>query len=462
MNGNLNGTNRMREIVEDLFKIYVSAIDSNTGKIIQNINEKYTLIDKSMISTYLYFKILNNLKIENEDSKTVLMNYLVKQVIYGETGNLSLEISDNSRKELYDEIINKLIIEQFEYKNRILKCLKYNYVQMDNNIYCDLLEFCEKIAEYYILDKFVRRGNQEAKELMAQEKNKFKINKKNLKNKIKEICKAKSETENNAEEVEKSKKAIDENIEKIEKEKLNLLNLILKNKFKNTEYYNLIQVSLKLKDVYRYSTLTSVVPEDVLFHQYSMTLVNMTLADYMIKNGENIDKYELVKKCLFHDFSEYKGNEIVAQIKVYSDETKKMFAEIEEKDEQELKDLLGEDLYIIIKEYKKGKEGYIAEIIDKFTGMMKLWVEAGYMNNYTYIKSVCSVYQERFKKFNDTSRIDDFKDKLFLQKLLKEIFIYIKENLVNLDPRILTRYFTSAEIKSFKRELKSLKKKEII
>src|SRR5699024_8478392 len=110
-----------------------------------------------------------------------------------------------------------------------------------------------------------------------------------------------------------------------------------------------------------------------------------------------------------HDFGEYKGNEIVAQIKLYNEETQKMFAEIEENDEKELEKLLGKDIYIIIKEYKNEKEGYIADILDKILGIMKLWIETGYMNNYTYIKSLCSVYQERFAKFKNLDRIQDLK-----------------------------------------------------
>ncbi len=84
------------------------------------------------------------------------------------------------------------------------------------------------------------------------------------------------------------------------------------------------------------------------------------------------------------------------------------------------------------------------------------------MNNYTYFKALCSVYQSRFKKYNDTSRIEELKDKLFLQKLLKEAYIFIKENLINLNNDFLEKYFTSAEIKGFKKEIKVLKKKEII
>ena len=115
----------MKDLVEDLLKVYISSIDSNNAIIMQNINDKYTIIDKSMISAYLYVKILNNLKIDEEISKEVLLSYLIKQNIYGETGNLALEISNKERKNLYNEVLNHLVIEQFEYKNRILKNLKY-------------------------------------------------------------------------------------------------------------------------------------------------------------------------------------------------------------------------------------------------------------------------------------------------------------------------------------------------
>ena len=420
----------MKDLVEDLLKVYISSIDSNNAIIMQNINDKYTIIDKSMISAYLYVKILNNLKIDEEISKEVLLSYLIKQNIYGETGNLALEISNKERKNLYNEVLNHLVIEQFEYKNRILKNLKYNYKKIEKSKYSDLIEFCENIAEFYILDKLLKRGNWEVLSYINALKNKFEI-------------------------YLNSNTDISENLEK---EKIKIYKLILDEEFEKTEYYNLIQIALKLKDVYRYSTLTTVVPENVLFHQYSMTVVNIVFADYMISKGEKINKYKLICKTLFHDFGEYKGNEIVAQIKLYNEETKAMFAEIEENDEKELEKLLGKDIYNIISGYKNGKEGYIADILDKILGIMKLWIEVGYMNNYTYIKSLCSVYQERFAKFKNIDRIKELNDKEFLLEFLKNAYVYIKENLVNENPKILAIYFTEEEIKEFKEEISYLKK----
>ena len=201
----------MKEFVEDLFKIYNAAIDSYNAKICQNVNEKYTIIDRSMISVYLYIKILNNLKIDDIEAKEILINYLLKQVIYGETGNLALEISEESNKELYGKVIEELIIDKFEYKNRILKKLKYNYKKNYNKKYLQLLEFCETVAELYIYDKLIRRGNNEAKEIF----NNIKLKLNNLKNTF---------NKNN----------------NIEKEKINIVNLILNNEFCKTQYYNLI------------------------------------------------------------------------------------------------------------------------------------------------------------------------------------------------------------------------------
>ena len=428
MNGNLNGMNNMEDIIEDLFKIYNSAIDSYNSKISQNINEKYTIIDKAMISTYLYIKILSNLNINNNISKDILINYLLKQIIYGETGNLDLEISDISKKDLYNKVLNNLINKQFEYKNRILKTLKYNYKIIENKEYNSLLEFCEYISEYYILEKLLRRGNKEVEIYVL-----------NLENKFREYIKS------------------EEKKSTISNEKINILDLILNKRFENSEYYNLIQVVLKLRDVYRYSTLTTIVPENVLFHQYSMTVTNIIIADYMISLGENIDKYKLVYKTLFHDFGEYKGNEIVSQIKLYNDETKKMFEQIEENDERELKELIGEDIYTIITDYKKEKEGYIADIIDKIQGIMKLWIEVGYMNNYTYLKALCSLYQKRFEKFKNLERLEGIKNKEFLLQLLKESYLYIKEKILYKDYNILIQYFTKKEIEDFEKEIKELK-----
>ena len=147
----------MNEIIEDLIKIYLASIDSNNSKIHQIINEKYTIIDRSMLAVYIFVKIIEDRKEKNEEVTKVLTNYILKQAIYGETGNLSFEIKDKTKIELYHKIIDELIAEKFEYKNRIMQKLNYNYKNIKLNKYNELLEFTEDIAEFAIFQKNLRQ-----------------------------------------------------------------------------------------------------------------------------------------------------------------------------------------------------------------------------------------------------------------------------------------------------------------
>ena len=94
------------DIIEDLFKIYIACIDSYNAKIYQIINEKYTIIDKTMLTAYQYIKILENKNERNEESLSILKNYLLRQTIYSETGNIVFEIENESKVGLYNEILN--------------------------------------------------------------------------------------------------------------------------------------------------------------------------------------------------------------------------------------------------------------------------------------------------------------------------------------------------------------------
>ena len=163
----------MNDIIEDLFKIYLSSIDSYNSKIYQTINDKYTVVDKSMLTIYLFIKIIEDKNEKNKEVTDVLTNYVLKQAIYGETGNLSFEIKDKTKVGLYHEILEKLILEKFEYKNRIMQKLKYNYKNIPTNQYNELLTFLENIAEYVILQKMILRGNQEAIPTFNNIKNKI-------------------------------------------------------------------------------------------------------------------------------------------------------------------------------------------------------------------------------------------------------------------------------------------------
>ena len=419
----------MNDIIEDLFKIYLSSIDSYNSKIYQTQNDKYTIIDKAMLAVYLFVKIIEDRNEKNKEITEVLRNYILKQIIYSETGNIAFEISDKSKTELYHEILERLIIEKFSYKNRIMKKLKYSYNMIELNKYNKLLMFLENVAEYAMFRRISLKGNKEITSLIEHTREKI----------IAEV-----EVLNNS--------------DYFYKEKKQLADLIIDNKFGESQYGNLMHVALNLRDVYRYSQITTQLPENVLFHQYTVTLISIILAEYSNKElNENIDIYKIIVKSLVHDFSEYKGTEIITQFKNYNEITKKMFAEIEANDEKELEDKIGKNLGNIIHEYKKDAEGYISEVIDKMLGIMKLWVEVGYFNNYTFIKTINSVYQDRFKRFLRIENIDEIKNKSFYIELLREYYIYIKQHLVESNIIYFLKYFTEEELDEYIKEIEKLK-----
>lgn len=419
----------MNDIIEDLLKIYISCIDSYNSKIYQTINDKYTIIDKSMLAIYQYIKILEDRNEKNQEAINLLSNYILKQIIYSETGNIVFEIVDKSKVDLYNEILDELVIEKFEYKNRIMKKLKYNYTKIELNEYKKLIVFLEDIAEFSIFQKLVLRGNQEAEIVLEKIKNKITQQYDNLNTN-----------------------------DYFYKEKQKIIGLINKNEFLESQYGKLNSVALNLKDVYRYSNLPSQLPENVLLHQYTMTVMSIMMTEYCNQNLEDkIDLYTIIVKSLFHDFGEYKGTEIITHFKNYNEITKKMFAEIEEKDEKDLENQIGTNLYIIISNYKNGIEGYLSELIDKMLGIMKLWIEVGYFNNNAYIKSINSIYQDRFKRFLRIEHIEGVHNKEFFLELLREYYIYIKEHLVEKDLNYFLKYFTEEELQQFRREIDYLK-----
>lgn len=217
----------MNNIIEDLIKVYISSIDSYNSKIHQTINDKYTIIDKSMIAVYLLIKIVEERNENNETLTNTIYNYLLRQIIYGETGSLAFEIPESDFK-LYQNILDELIIEKFKYKNRIMQKLKYDYKCIEVNKYNKLLTFLEDIAEYAIFQKMYIRGNKEVNSHLETIKNK--------------IINQFEHTPSN---------------DYFYEEKEIIINSIIKNTFNENEYGNLTYVVLNLKEVYRYSNIPS-------------------------------------------------------------------------------------------------------------------------------------------------------------------------------------------------------------
>ena len=89
---------------------------------------------------------------------------------------------------------------------------------------------------------------------------------------------------------------------------------------------------------------------------------------------------------------------------------------------------------------------------------MKLLVEVKYYNNFTLIKTINAIYQERFKRFLRIDNIDGVSNKKFYMDFLRESYIYIKEGLVEKDLNIFLNYYTEKELKEFRNEIEGLKK----
>lgn len=419
----------MESFITDFLKVYNNLVDAYNAKILETINDKYRIIDRAMIASYLYIKMLDKLNLRSPKTDASLINYLMKQVIYGETGNLSLDITDTVAKKSFKEVSDKLIAEKFSYLNRILTNLKYNYQQ--NPIETEeLFTILERIAEYFLMQKLALHGNREAKNYCET-----------LKDKLLELKSPSSS--------------------KISEEINQIIDSIANNELICNEYANLVDVALNLKDVYRYSNLISVINENVLFHQYVIAIMSIIFGEYLnLVNGENIDIASLVYKALFHDFPEYKGNEIVTQIRNYNEDTIKMFKMIESADELDLKAKLGDSIFDIIVHFGDEKEGYISELLDKMIAIIKIWFEVEFLSNSTYIKVTSTIYQSRFKRFGDMDRLEGINNKDFFINLLRTCYIVIKNNLMNKNPEIFSMYFTDAEKRKFEAELKLLREEK--
>ena len=66
----------MNDIIEDLFKIYISCFSSYNSKLRQIINDKYTIIDRAMLAIYQYIKILEDREERNQEATNILSNVL--------------------------------------------------------------------------------------------------------------------------------------------------------------------------------------------------------------------------------------------------------------------------------------------------------------------------------------------------------------------------------------------------
>lgn len=421
----------MEDLLEDLISIYISCINSYSARFHQVLNNKYTLVDKAMITSYLFVKIIEDNKMQCEEATNSLLNYILKQIIYSETGSISLEVQQDKLK-LYNEILDSLILEKFKYKNRILRQLKYQYKILKENPYSNLLVFLEDIAEYCALERMLSEGQLQVQGLFDNKKN-------TIINSIGTL--GKSDIFYDA--------------------KKQIIDLISEKQFNQSEYGELMHIALNIKDVYRFSSCGVIsAPENVLFHSYMVTIISILLAEYCNKElNENIDIYKIMVISLLHDFTEYKGTEIIAPFKNYNDITKKMFSEIETADENELIEKIGQKLGDYIHMIKTTKEGYISELIDKMLPIIRTWIEIGYFNNYTFIGTSHTIYQDRLKRFLRVEKIDDLNNKSFFLDLLRECYIYTKGHSLEANTEYSLKFYTPDELNEFRKEIELLKER---
>ena len=393
-------------IIEDMYKIYLFGIDSNYVRRNQPINNKYTTIDETMLSVYIYLKILEKSKFQNDNKYKVIANALIKQLVNSQTGNMGVDVENKEELDLYNRVKKDIINEKIAYMNRNLKVLKINLEDTEED---NIFKFSEELAALFILINIYLSGN-ELSYNYIEKKIEFlsKYNLDNVPNCINEIK-------------DFITSVLPQNLEN----KQNLINC-LKTHNQMREFYNLVSVANNLMNVYRFSQSHLIIPGNVMFHQYINTVMATIIINYLHTQGEDfINKDKALIINLFHDFGEYKGNEIISSMKSYSKESKKMYEDIEERDENELKNLIGNEFFNLIKQYKTDKEGYIIGIIDKIIGIMKVLIEFEFYQNKNMLRMFKPDECKRFEKFYNYEKVEESKNKYFYTNLLKLHYIYI-------------------------------------
>lgn len=418
----MKNTTNYDMLISDMYKIYLYCIDSNNVKKFQTINNKYTTIDTTMLASYIFFQLVQDQNLNTDEAKKIIGNELIKKLVNYSTGNFEVEIENIDQKKAYNEVKNAVLMDKLLSLNKNLDKLKIESVEIKNDELLCLFNTSEELAEIFILLELYLTGNEFAYNFIVEKINKFKLENSTMKNIL----------------------TLLDNVIKTIDNKKQLIDILNQNNI-----YKLVSVALNLRDVSRFSQLHLIVPENVLFHTYVNTIMLYIFCDYLKNLGENFDKYEVVIKSLFHDFPEYSGNEFIASMKLFSKQTQKLAEQVEQSDEDKLKSLIGDYNLKIVQSYKRDFTGYIADIIDKITGIMKTLIEVKYYNNFTMLKVHTGNEYKRFEKFYDYTRIESSNNKCFYTNLLKLHYIYILETFLK-NENIMVTYFSKDEIDNIK------------
>lgn len=411
-----------------MYLINLYAMDSNCVKKQQTINDRYTTIHETMLTTYFYFKWQEKTKGKIE-SDGMIRNALMMQLINFSTGNIGVDIEDGKQLRFYHQVKQQVVKEKIAYLNRNLKELQINLVEEEKE---EIYLFFEQLADLWILLQLYKRGN-----FLTVEAIQKKIQILTMQNKIENI-----------------------EIANIQSQLLGILETIgnsqalqdyLRENSVLRDYDKLAGIAFNLREVHRFSQANLVVKEDVLYHIYANTVMCVLLADWLIQQGENIDVNQILLKSCFHDFSEYTGNEIIASMKAYSEETTALFKKIEERDEKKLEDSIGSVMYEVIQGYKKDKNGYVVDIIDKMIGIMKVWIEEMIYGNKMMLKCFTADECKRFQRFYTSPYCTEFVYPEFYTTLLKSHYISIIEDFLKQEEMSL--FWNKEEIQAIRESI---------
>ncbi len=417
-----------QNLIQDMYSINLYAMDSNCVKKQQIINDRYTTIHETMLATYFYFKWQEKTKGKIKPDG-MIRNALMTQLINFSTGNIGVDIEDGKQLKFYHQVKQQIVKEKIAYLNRNLKELQVNLVEEEKE---EIYLFFEQLADLWILLQLYKRGN-----FLTVEAIQKKIQILTTKNKIEDS------------EIGNIQSQLPSILDKL-KDRQELQAYLQENKILK-DYESLAEIAFQLREVYRYSQTNLRVEEDVLYHMYINTVMCILLADWLIQQGENIDVNQILLKSCFHDFSEYTGNEIIASMKAYSEETTALFKKIEERDEKKLEDSIGPVMYEVIQNYKKDKNGYVVDMIDKMIGIMKVWIEEMIYGNKMMLKCFTADECKRFQRFYTSPYRTEFVYPEFYTTLLKSHYIAIMEDFLKQEEMSL--FWNKEEIQAIRESI---------
>lgn len=408
----------------DLYRIYLMGINANKAKPFQTLHCNISKVEFMMLVAALCLNHEFSVG-PKESSITYILDYLNTGVISSKVGNIPDVYSFYYLSEC-KEGMRAFVTRTMEDSNKRLKKLSLSYQKISSEREGNLITLYSLFAKYYIFLEEYARGNAWME---------------------KEIWKVQQDIE----------KCIDDmnwdHEDKLTIWKNHYFNsnwkkefIEQKGDFWQDRWSQLAKVVLQLRSVKRFSQAIDIVEENVLVHTWELILITDAMVRFLQEQGEEVDRNQVFLRVFYHDFGESSGNDIISDVKVFSDFTKAYFDTLVSEDEKRLKGQIGESAYQWMSLYKKGASGYIADILDKLVGLMKVYIEIHFFNNINFLSVLKTNYFERLIKFLDISRIKNFQHPLFLKELMDYMYITNQEEILSLYGDTLSYYYSNEEV----------------